>query len=168
MKVFEKYEHHGAEVFVMRELKGLHQEFCLCYSCGKFRPDTSENCPIAQRIYELDVELNLVTPVWECGEFRIAPDTDELRGALKELIAFIPEGASPQDYADIFGFSLEDIGEETQVPFLSESFLYAALGKEDARTVRALFRQICEKLGFDFPVLELEAYQLIKEQTWES
>ena len=72
MTVFTRYEHHGAEVSVREDLKGRHKEFCLCYSCDKFKPDKPENCPIAQENYELCVRRDLVLPVLECPEFEVA------------------------------------------------------------------------------------------------
>lgn len=68
----ERYEHHGNEVWVDSALKGLHRAYCLCFQCAKFKPNTDENCPIAQSTYENCVEHGLVTPVWECPEFEEA------------------------------------------------------------------------------------------------
>ena len=65
----EWYEHHGRLVAVRADLRGLHTEHCLCYQCSRFHPNEAGNCPMAQRNYEMDVELGLVTPVWECPEF---------------------------------------------------------------------------------------------------
>jgi hypothetical protein len=66
-----KYNHYGADVSVRKELKGKHREYCLCHICEKFTPrDRAENCQIANIMYGLCVKLNLVTPVWECPEFK--------------------------------------------------------------------------------------------------
>lgn len=67
--MIEVYEHHGAPVFVDSELKGTHRSHCLCYKCASFHPGTPENCPIAQRLYQLCVDEDLVTPVYECPKF---------------------------------------------------------------------------------------------------
>lgn len=67
---FELYVHHGTEVSVCSDLKGEHRNYCLCYSCFFFRPNETLNCPIAQRVYELCVEEDLVLPVWECPAFQ--------------------------------------------------------------------------------------------------
>ena len=56
-------------VAVFEDLKGRHKEHCLCFSCGKFQPGTSENCEIAQATFENCVKYNTVTPMWECAEF---------------------------------------------------------------------------------------------------
>lgn len=66
---FVQYEHHGKLVWVSGMLQGFHSEFCLCYSCDKFFPDTPENCEIAQELFEFDVKHDMVTPVWECPKF---------------------------------------------------------------------------------------------------
>lgn len=69
MKI-EQYEHHGATVSVATELKGKHREHCLCFGCAKFNPGTTDNCPKAQRLFQLCVEEHMVTPVYECPDFR--------------------------------------------------------------------------------------------------
>ena len=60
------YEHHGTTVFVDERLKGRHREHCLCFRCENFKPGTPDNCPKAQRLYQLCVEENMTTPVFEC------------------------------------------------------------------------------------------------------
>ena len=68
--MYSQYEHHGNMVWVRDDLKGTHRESCLCFApCQNFKPGTADNCVIAQRLYELDVEFGLVTPVYECPEF---------------------------------------------------------------------------------------------------
>ena len=68
--MFEKYVHFEDEVWVRSELKGKHREHCLCHSCAHFTPeDRGGNCVIANTLYCLCVELDLVTPVWECPHF---------------------------------------------------------------------------------------------------
>ncbi len=68
---FTLYKHHDALVVVQLDLKGRHKEHCLCYQqCKFFAPDTPENCPIAQQVYELCVKEDLVLPVWECPMFQ--------------------------------------------------------------------------------------------------
>lgn len=66
------YWHHGAKVAVFKENKGLHRENCLCFQCADFHPEPekmAENCPIARILFGLCVELDIVTPVWECKRF---------------------------------------------------------------------------------------------------
>ena len=66
----QTYEHHGVIVKVRPELKGKHREYCLCFSgCKNFKPNTPENCLIAQALFENCVKFNVTTPVWECPEY---------------------------------------------------------------------------------------------------
>lgn len=69
MSRYEKYAHHGAMVWVRSALKGKHREHCLCWACKKFLPSQPEHCKIAQKLYAICVEHNLVTPVFECPSF---------------------------------------------------------------------------------------------------
>jgi len=65
-----RYEHHGCKVWVNKYLKGRHRKYCLCFSCGEFKPgDRDRNCPIANQLYQACVDYNIVTPVWECPNF---------------------------------------------------------------------------------------------------
>lgn len=64
-----KYDHHGNDVYVLKDKKGQHREHCLCWICGKFYPEPEnmdKNCPIARMLFNLCVVLKMVTPVWEC------------------------------------------------------------------------------------------------------
>lgn len=71
----EWYGHHGVPVAVQSDLKGRHREHCLCYKCGRFKPeDRQANCPTASLLYALCVRLGMTTPVWECPEFRALAD----------------------------------------------------------------------------------------------
>ena len=64
-----KYNHHGADVSVREDLKGKHREHCLCFSCSKFM-DGSKKCKIADAVYQNCKDFNIVSPVWECPEFK--------------------------------------------------------------------------------------------------
>jgi len=73
--LFEKYNHHGNEVWVRPDLKGKHREFCLCHVCKKLdMVNREKNCPIAKALYENCVKFKLVTPVWECPDFESKPE----------------------------------------------------------------------------------------------
>lgn len=67
---FVQYKHHACKTWVRSDLKGRHRDHCLCYDCENFHPDSKANCPIAQVVYAHCIEMNLVTPVWECQRFR--------------------------------------------------------------------------------------------------
>ena len=74
MKDIIHYEHHGANVAVMEENKGLHRENCLCFQCREFYPEPEKmslNCPIARILFSLCQAFNIVTPVWECEKFTL-------------------------------------------------------------------------------------------------
>lgn len=67
-----KYEHYGAIVSVREELKGRHRDHCLCHICRHLNIDDREkNCPIANKLYAICCECNVVTPVWECPRFEV-------------------------------------------------------------------------------------------------
>jgi len=66
----EKYIHHGVEVLVRKDLKGRHAEHCLCwYPCARFKPNETDNCSIAQALFEFDKAHQVTTPIWECAVF---------------------------------------------------------------------------------------------------
>lgn len=67
---FEKYEHHGVDVWTRKYLKGQHKRHCLCYDCKKFKPENrEENCSIANILYRLCELTGITSPVYECPEF---------------------------------------------------------------------------------------------------
>lgn len=68
-KKYERYDHHGAEVWVRSDLKGKHRDYCLCWHCSQLHPGEARNCAIAQILYQNCVSFDLVTPVWECPHF---------------------------------------------------------------------------------------------------
>lgn len=73
-----KYLHHGNEVYVDEKLKGRHREHCLCWQgCARFKLDgpRSENCFIANAIFQIDKNFGVTTPVFECPEFE--PNTGD-------------------------------------------------------------------------------------------
>lgn len=72
MDAYVQYEHHNRTVSVREDLKGRHREHCLCYSCSRF-DSNGYKCPIAQTVYENCVKFGVVTPMWECPEFSLAP-----------------------------------------------------------------------------------------------
>jgi len=78
---FIKYVHHGINMWVRNALKGKHRLVCCCYHCDKFHPGKENNCPIAQALYEFDVDNSVTTPVWECEgfEFTDTPDVEETK-----------------------------------------------------------------------------------------
>lgn len=67
---FIQYEHHGQVVWVRSRDKGTHRSHCLCFSCDKFAPGQPTNCPVAQRLYQICVDEDMTTPVYECPRFQ--------------------------------------------------------------------------------------------------
>ena len=69
-----KYEHHDNIVCVQEHLEAKHKDHCLCFQgCVKFKPENvNNNCRIANKLYEFDKAFGLVTPVWECPEFKVS------------------------------------------------------------------------------------------------
>ena len=63
------YEHHGTIVYVDEGLRGTHQEHCLCFRCARFKPNTPENCDLAEQNYRACKINDMVMPVYECPSF---------------------------------------------------------------------------------------------------
>lgn len=71
MSKYIEYRHHGMPVWVREDLKSKHREHCLCFDCEYFNEeDPSDSCLIANMLFSICVLHNLVTPVWECPEFK--------------------------------------------------------------------------------------------------
>lgn len=69
------YNHHGVDVSVQRHLQGLHRQHCLCFQkCMYFKPNTPDNCQIAQDNFEVCKKHNLTTPVYECPKYKAIPE----------------------------------------------------------------------------------------------
>lgn len=67
-----KYIHHGKEVTAIDSVFQKHKVICLCWNeCKYFKPNSPDNCEIAQANYELDVKFNLITPVIECAKYEV-------------------------------------------------------------------------------------------------
>ena len=80
MSKYARYVHHGALVWVNKDLQGKHRELCLCHGCASFKPDQpSKNCPMAQLLFEHCKQFNQVTPVVECPDFQEIGDSEAER-----------------------------------------------------------------------------------------
>lgn len=72
----------------------------------------------------------------------------ELERALRQLVDFVPE-CWPLNIRR-FTENQRCMGRiPKRAPFVSETSLYTILGKEDARTLRALIRNVAEAAGFE-------------------
>jgi hypothetical protein len=66
-----EYEHHKKLVSVRSDLIGKHRLYCLCYqNCEKFKPRQSGNCIIAEELFKINMKHHIVTPVFECPEYK--------------------------------------------------------------------------------------------------
>lgn len=69
MKII-KVQKFGKELNVQEHLLGKHREHCLCWSgCKYFKPNTPENCEVAQKLLQFDIDNGVTTPVWECIKY---------------------------------------------------------------------------------------------------
>lgn len=66
---YEEYVHHGHKVWVRHDLKGKHWHPTICGDCDLFRPNSMENCAIAQQLFELCKRHHIVLATWECPKF---------------------------------------------------------------------------------------------------
>lgn len=65
-----KVQKFGKELNVQEHLLGKHREHCLCWSgCKRFKPNTPENCEIAQKLLQFDIDNGVTTPAWECIKY---------------------------------------------------------------------------------------------------
>ena len=71
MKKVTKYKHNGVDVFTFKAYKGMYKDVCLCINgCANFKPNSKENCVIAQSNFENCVKYKTVQPVTECPNFK--------------------------------------------------------------------------------------------------
>jgi hypothetical protein len=134
MSNFEKYNHHGKEVWVRTSLKGKHRDICLCHSC-KFLDVTSKekNCPIANKLFQLCKEEGLVTPVFECPKF------EEKRAVNPPIKSPTEEVEQNQKEGEVFGNITLVVGnfyktdnDETMVVSHVEDDIYMCVWHEQA------------------------------------
>ena len=68
--MYEQYEKNGKTVWVRQDLKGRQKEFCMCWDCTRFKPDTQDKgCAAIKAVLDLAAARSIVLPVWECPEF---------------------------------------------------------------------------------------------------
>lgn len=66
---YEQYDHHGALVWVRKDLKGKHWDPTMCLDCCRFFPHTEHNCILAERLFQVCQDWHIVIAVWECPQF---------------------------------------------------------------------------------------------------
>lgn len=62
-------EKYGRVVWISPLLEELRHAECLCWNCTKLKPAQSNNCPIAQSLFDICVKHDVATPVTRCPEF---------------------------------------------------------------------------------------------------
>ena len=83
------------------------------------------------------------------GEVHVPPTTGphaNVLDALFDMICFVPESAPAQ--FNVLAHETFAAKDDSSQPFFTEAYLYPLLGKEDARTLLALMRNVFESLGF--------------------
>ena len=69
--MYEQYEKNAKKVWVRQDLKNRQKEFCMCWDCQKFKPETADKgCSIIKDVLDLAVRKSIVLPVWECPFFQ--------------------------------------------------------------------------------------------------
>jgi len=69
--MYENYERNNKKAWVRSDLKGKQKEFCMCWDCMKFKPETDDKgCNIIKNVLSMATERNIILPVWECGVFK--------------------------------------------------------------------------------------------------
>jgi cytochrome c2 len=67
MKTYVKNERNN---YVREDLNNRQKEFCMCWDCHKFKPETEDKgCPIIHSVLQLANSQNIILPVWECNGF---------------------------------------------------------------------------------------------------
>jgi hypothetical protein len=64
--------------------------------------------------------------------------------SVRKMVRYIPEFIP-----DVVRKDMKADGIKGQMPFFTEAFLYPLMGKEEARSVLASMRQVCESVGLD-------------------
>jgi|WetSurMetagenome_2_1015567.scaffolds.fasta_scaffold441091_2 hypothetical protein len=62
-------EHYGVVVWVNPTTEALRRTECLCLNCTCLKPGKTDNCPYAQRLYEVCKDGNIALAVTRCLPF---------------------------------------------------------------------------------------------------
>lgn len=62
----KKEIYYGQKVWVNPTTESIRKEECLCLNCGSLKPGQSDNCPIAQSLYEVCVDRNVAIAITRC------------------------------------------------------------------------------------------------------
>ena len=61
-------EHYGRRFIQKRHDHPCKQS--LCHQCARFKPNTPDNCVIAQEVFDNCVRLKVMSPIIECAEYQ--------------------------------------------------------------------------------------------------
>ena len=75
----------------------------------------------------------------------IAAGQDDIARVVCDMLLFVPEGGFPMEEG-VYGESREELAD---APFFSEAYLYALMGKDQARTVLSFIGALCRALGYE-------------------
>ena len=65
---------NGQTVWARADLQGKQKEYCLCWACRKFKPESPDKgCPIICSVLSLAAENGVILPVWACSAFARKP-----------------------------------------------------------------------------------------------
>ncbi len=68
--MYEQMDKGNAKTWVRKDLKGRQKEFCMCWDCVKFMPETEhKGCSMIKDVLLLASRNSIVLPVWECAAF---------------------------------------------------------------------------------------------------
>ena len=87
---------------------------------------------------------------------------ESLQEAAIDLFMWRPESGFPKGVRGSTEYGAEKDNED--VPFLTESFLYPLLGKEDARTLMALVNNLFRSMGVEPHFLREKAWEILDQK----
>jgi len=96
-------------------------------------------------------------------EERVKLGAEAARQELYDFATWVP-GRFPSNWNAIMGrrMTASEHAECRDAPFLSETYLYYLMGKDEARTVMALFDSVCRALGIE------DGYRELQEPWWQA
>lgn len=62
--------HYGKTVWVNPTTETLRKTECLCLNCSNLKPDQSDNCHIAQSLFQICVLENIAMAITRCPMFQ--------------------------------------------------------------------------------------------------
>lgn len=69
MSDIQKVVRHDNETYEDAITDAIRAERCMCWKCSKLKPKQTDNCPVAQQLYDLCVMHEMATCVSRCALF---------------------------------------------------------------------------------------------------